>query len=153
MSNYTIISENDFQKAREAIKSARKSGKEIIFASNDDELNRKILEREKIDILLIKLEGRKDKLKQRNSGFNQVMAKLALKNSVAIATDICEIENAGSKIEKAKIIARLRQNVELCKKNKLKMVFIRNNSASSGNRSLKALGLVLGMPTWMTKEL
>lgn len=152
MNDYAIISENDFQRAREAIKKAGKEGKKVIF-SGDDETSRKIMEREKIDVLLIKLKERKDKLKQRNSGFNQVMAKLALKNSVAIAADIGEIENAESKTEKAKIIARLRQNIELCKKNKLKMVFIHNNSISIDERGLKALGLVLGMPTWMTKDL
>ncbi|MEX2017593.1 MAG: RNase P subunit p30 family protein [Candidatus Pacearchaeota archaeon] len=145
-SNYTIISETDFQKARNEIKKARETGKKIVF-SGDDELNRKVLEKEKIDILLVKLVKRKDRLKQRDSGFNQVLAKLAQKGKVAIGINLDEIIKADKK-EKAKIIARLVQNVKLCNKNKLKMKFISSDN-SKDIYDLVSLGSVLGMPTWM----
>jgi len=150
MNNYSIISESDFQKARNKIRKSRKDGKNIIFSGND-EMNRKILEKEKINILLIKLSGRKDRIKQRNSGFNQVLAKLSQKNNVAVGIDLDEIINS-SKQEKTKIIARLIQNIKLCKKNKLKMIFL-SEKYSKDIYDLKALGLVLGMPTSMTSEL
>ncbi|MBS3086794.1 hypothetical protein J4422_03775 [Candidatus Pacearchaeota archaeon] len=107
MDNYVLIQENDFQKARRKINEARKNGKAVIFSSNDDELNRKILEKENVDCLLINLAGRKD--------------------------------------------SRVRQNIKLCNKNKLKMTFISKEKQDTYN--LKSLGLVLGMPTWMTKEI
>ncbi len=77
MDKQILIHENNFQKARNKIR--ENSGKHIIFSGESDELNRKVLEKEKINILLLKLSRRKDYSKQRNSGFNQVLAKLAKK--------------------------------------------------------------------------
>jgi len=56
--------------------------------------------------------------------------------------------------EKAEILARIRQNVFLCKKNNVKMKFIVKDKKNERNiYDLKSLGLVLGMSTGMTKEL
>jgi|SRR3989304_1665357 len=144
-----LIQETDFQKARNRIREAEKQGKQVIFSSKDDELNRKILEKEKIDVLLLQLSDRRDKQKQRDSGFNQVMAKAAKKNNISIGINFNEIINANTK-EKADILARIRQNIALCSKNKLKMSFF---PELKDKYDLKSLGLVLGMPTWMTKNI
>jgi RNase P/RNase MRP subunit p30 len=149
-SNYIKITEENFQKARNEIKKAREIGKKIIY-SGSDEMNRKILEKEKIDILLIKLSDRKDKIKQRNSGFNHVLAILAQKKYVTIGVDLDEIIFSDKK-QKAKILSRLMQNIEFCKKNKLKMIFI-GISQIRNIYDLRALGLVLRMPTKMTSSL
>lgn len=143
-----IINETNFEKAREKIK----KGKEpIIFSSNDDDLNRKILEKEKISILLLNQNERKDKLKQRNSGLNHVLAKIAKKNNISIGINFDEIVESKNK---ARILSRVSQNIKLCNKSKLKMKFITINEKNKRNiYDLKALGLVLGMPTWMTKNL
>ena len=147
-----IIQEKTFEKARKSIKENK--DKTIIFSSNDDDLNRKILEKEKIDILLINLSNRKDYQKQRNSGFNQVLAKIAKKNKITIGINFDEIIQARTKTEKVRILARIKQNIMLCKKNKLKMQFITQNKNNQRNiYDLKSLGLVLRMPTWMTKNL
>ena len=143
-----FIHEKDFSKARDLIRKNR--GKKIIFSSDDDELDRKILEKEKIDILLLNQRVRKDRQKQRESGFDHVMAKLAKKNGVAIGINFDEIINSHGK-NKADILARIRQNVKICNKEKLKMVFLKKNDKNSYD--LKSLGLVLGMPTWMIKDL
>lgn len=146
-----IIRESNFEKARKLIRESK--DKEIIFSSDDDELNRKILEKEKINILLINLTGKKDFQKQRDSGFNQVLAKIAKEKNVAIGINFDEIIQA-SQYEKPKILARLKQNIKLCNKNKLKMKFIIKNSENQRDiYDLKSFGAVLGMPTWMTREL
>ncbi len=147
-----VIQETDFQRARNKIREARKQqpSKVIVFTSSNDELNRKVLEKEKIDVLLLTLSSRKDKQKQRDSGFNQVMAKEAKKKNVTIGINLGEILNAKGK-GKAEILARIRQNVILCNKNKAKMAFL--SEKSRDRYDLKSLGLVLGMPTWMAKEL
>ena len=150
MKDYILIQEADFQKARNRIKQAQKEGKTIVF-SGDDEMNRKVLEKEKINILLIKLGKRKDRLKQRNSGLNHVLAKLAQKKGVSIGMDFDEFINADKK-EKTKILARLIQNIKLCNKNRLKMIFV-SEKYEKDRHDLRALGLVLGMPTWMAKDL
>ncbi len=147
--NQTIIHENNFDRARKLIK--ENQGKEIIFFSDDDELNRKILEKEEVSVLLINLANRKDFQKQRNSGFNHIMAKLAKKKDVIIGINLDEIIKSSEK-EKARILARVMQNIMICNKNKLKMKFIHKNHERN-IYDLKSLGLVLGMPTWMTKDL
>jgi len=147
MKDNILIKETDFMKTRKKIRENKE--KIIIFSSNDDELNRKILEKEKIDILLINQSNRKDFQKQRNSGFNQVLAKLAKKNNVAIGINLDEIIESKNKSE---ILSRVKQNIKLCNKNKLKMKFI-SEKHKRNIYDLKALGLVLGMPTQMVRDL
>jgi ribonuclease P/MRP protein subunit RPP1 len=149
MERKIIIQENNFDKARKAIQ--ENSNKRIIFSSDNEEVNRKVLEKENIEILLLNQAGRKDFHKQRNSGFNHVMAKIAKRKGVTIGINLDEIIKS-SKKEKAEILARVRQNIMICKKNKLKMKFIYKNQKRN-IFDLKALGLVLGMPTSMIKDL
>ena len=144
----SILEEGNFDKAR---KSIREKKGEIIFSTSDDELARKILEKEKISTLLIKQKGRKDRQKQRNSGLDSVMAKLAKKENVKIGIYLDEIINSSEK-EKTEILSRIRQNIRLCSKNKVKMQFI-SEKYDRDKYDLKSLGLALGMPTWMIREL
>ncbi|PJE81047.1 hypothetical protein COU58_04565 [Candidatus Pacearchaeota archaeon CG10_big_fil_rev_8_21_14_0_10_32_42] len=148
MENQIFIHESSFETARKKIHENK--DKQIIFSSNDDELNRKILEKEDINVLLLNQASRKDFQKQRNSGFNQVLAKLAKKKDVVIGINLNEVINAGNKKIKSEILARIRQNIMLCNKNKIKMIFI---GQKRNPYDLKSLGLVLGMPTGMTREL
>jgi RNase P/RNase MRP subunit p30 len=140
-----IIRETNFNKVRKIIRET----KNPIFTSDNDDLSRKVLEKENISTLLINQEGRKDFSKQRNSGFNHVLAKIAKKKNVTIGINLNELISSKNK---EKIIARVIQNINICKKNKLKMTFISEKNSKS-NYDLRALGLVLGMPTWMTKQL
>ena len=80
----------------------------------------------------------------------EIVIKLAKKKNVNIGIDLDEILMADKK-EKVKILSRLRQNIKLAKKNKLKIEFISKNKPDK--RNLKSLGLLLGMPTNMTKEI
>lgn len=148
---YRLIKETKFERARKEIAEAYREKLKVVFSGDDDDLNRKILEKEKIDFLLINLGGRKDFQKQRNSGFNQVFAKLAKKNDVVIGINLDEIIDS-DKIEKPRILARLRQNIKLCSKNKLKMKFF-GQRHQRNIYDLKSLGLILGMPTIMTRGL
>ncbi len=144
-----IIHENNFESARKKIREKSRQNKtKIIFSCVDDKLNRKILEKEKIDVLLIHQKSRKDRMKQRDSGFNHVLAKIAKKQNNIIGIDLDEIINSEKK-EKAKILGRIMQNIKICRKNKLKMEFI--SKTKKDKYDLKSLGIVLGMPTWMTK--
>ena len=148
---HKLIQENTFEKARKEINKSK--SQEIIFSSNDDELNRKVLEKLPINILLINQSHRKDRQKQRDSGFNQVIAKITKKNKVTIGINLDEIIESSPETKK-KILARIKQNIKLCNKNKLKMEFITQNSKNNRNiYDLKSLGLILGMPTWMTSNL
>ena len=128
MKNTIIIQEKTFEKARIEIK--KNKDKIIIFSSNDDNLNRKILEKEQINVLLINQKGRKDKQKQRDSGFNQVLAKIAKKKNISIGINFDEILQTKGK-ERSEILARVQQNIKLCNKKKIKMYFITQNKKNS----------------------
>jgi RNase P/RNase MRP subunit p30 len=145
-----IIHEDNFEKARKLIKENK--DKKIIFSSENDETVRKVLEKEDIEILLLNQSEKKDFHKQRNSGFNHVLAKLAKKKNITIGINLDEIINAEAK-QKSAILARIRQNVKICNKNKLKIKFISPNNQKINAIDLKSLGLVLGMPTSMIKDL
>jgi len=141
-----------FEEARKNIRILREKypKSKIGFVGCDDALNRKILEKELIDFLVILQANRKDSAKQRQSGFNEVLAKIAKKNKVIIGICLDEIIESQGKI-KSDILARIRQNVKLSAKNKLNMRFCGKTKRDS--YALKALGSSLGMPTWMTKKL
>ena len=144
MDKYVLIKETNFNKLKNEVK----KNKNIIFTSNSNELNRKVLEKLKIKILLINLENRKDFQKQRDSGFNQVLAKIAKKNKISIGINLDELIKSKNK---DKIISRLIQNISLCNKYKIQMHFMGKDLRNI--HDLKSLGLVLGMPTWMTKNI
>lgn len=146
MSERIILTEKNFSRLKELVK--KNKGKEIIFSSNDDELNRKVIEKLEISGVLISLSGRRDYMKQRNSGLNQVIARLASKKRIFVGIDLDELILSK---EKDKLLSRLKQNIFLCNKHKVKMKFI--FSGEKDIFSLKSFGLSLGMPTWMIKEL
>ena len=84
--NFALIEEKNFDKIRKEI--TKNKGKIIVFSSNDINLNRKILDKEQINILLLSQAERKDKLKQRDSGFDHVVAKIAKKNNITIGINL-----------------------------------------------------------------
>ncbi len=55
--NPVFVEEENFDKARKKIRENK--GREIIFTSMNDETNRKILEKENIDIFLLRQKERK----------------------------------------------------------------------------------------------
>ncbi|HEA46388.1 MAG TPA: hypothetical protein ENH99_01250 [Candidatus Pacearchaeota archaeon] len=147
MEKRIFIQENNFEKARKKIRENK--GKKIIFSSESDELNRKILEKEEIDVLLLNLTERKDRMKQRDSGLNHVLSKIAKKKNIKIGINLNEILDSNGK-RKSDLLSRLRQNIKLANKNKLKMEFL---DSKVNRQDSKALGLVLGMPTQMLKNI
>ncbi len=151
--NQILITQKDFNKLKNEVKKVQEDKKQIIFTSEDDELNRKVIEKLDIDILLLKLNQRKDFQKQRNSGFNQVMAKIMKKKSITLGINLDEIIEETNLKKKAEILARIKQDIKICNKNKVNMKFIAEKEKNQRNKhDLKALGIILGMPTWMTKQ-
>jgi RNase P/RNase MRP subunit p30 len=146
-----FVEEDNFDKARKKIKDNQNA--EIIFSSNDDEVRRKVIEKEPIKILLIKQRGRKDKSKQRDSGLNSVMAKIAKRRGINIGIYLDELLDCKGK-EKAEILSRIEQNIKICRKEKLKVKIVALNEKNRRNDyDLKSLSLILGMPTQTIKDL
>lgn len=142
-----ILSPMDFNKLKNEVK--KNKGKEIVFASLDDDLNRKVMEKLNVSGVLIYLDERKDYMKQRDSGLNEVMARIAKKNKVNIYFDFDELFNSKNR---QRVLARLRQNVELCNRTKVQIKVIIGKFERS-DIDIRSLFSTIGAPTWMLKKL
>src|SRR3989338_5271623 len=98
-----ILRENNFDKIRQTVKKLKQEKKQIILILSDDALVRKVLEHEKEITLVPELKFRKDKLYQRNSGFNEVLATLAHKNKITLGILLNEIISS-KPIEKDRVL-------------------------------------------------
>jgi len=95
----------------------------VVVQGGDEKVNRLAVENRKVDVLLSpEKNNKKDFMFFRNSGLNQVLCKLAFKNNIAIGFSFSDVLNARGK-ERSKILGRMAQNVKLCRKYKVKMVF------------------------------
>lgn len=139
-----IINTTNLNDARKQIQKLQKEKpkEKIAMLSQDDEFNRKALEIKGLNMLILNENlAQKDYMKQRNSGLNEVLAKLAAKNKIEIGIQINEILKK-SEIEKAKSLARLKQNIMLCKKAKAKIIFL-DEKEILDKRALAALSIIL----------
>ncbi len=146
-----IINEKSFEKIRSLIKKAKSENKMPLIFSYNDDLTRKLAEKEKGIIIGISLKNRKDKLYQRDSGLDKATAKFCEKNNNTIGIPLEEFFNETNKKEKAKILARIKQNIKLSKKAKAKIIFLSSNNIKD-KKNLFSLALILGMNTKTAKE-
>ena len=147
-----IIDTDNLNDARKKIEIKAKEGSKVIVKGRDDSFNRKILENKKVNILLSPEHGyKKDKLKQRDSGLNHILCRIAQQNSISIGIDFQEILNKRDEGKKqlAEHLARIMQNIKLCRKSKARMILM--NTAGTDDYGLRALLSTLGMPTDMAK--
>jgi len=148
--NQAIIKEMSYSKIKDSIKGALEKNLVPIVISADDELTRKLFEKEENITVAITLKNRKDKLYYRDSGFDEVMANFAGKNNNSLGIIFDELLEA-EKLEKAKILARIKQNMKIAKKRKVKIRFIFVKSNKKNSLDLYFLGLILGMDTKTAK--
>ena len=140
--------------AKELEKKIQRFRQEITIVEGSD-LNRLIVENKYVDILVSPEKNRReDFMHHRNSGLNQVLCKLAFKNSIAIAFSFNDVLKAKG-IERSKIIGRMMQNVRLCRKYKVKMItasFAANEFEIKNPSDLISFGIVIGMAPKEAKE-
>ena len=133
-----------------SLKNKKFSGKIAVFG-RDDNFNRRALETLKIDYLVSpELGERKDTLKQRDSGLNHVLAKIAKTNKIVIVIDFVDVNKLKGKA-KALRLARVIQNIKICRRAKCKME-IWDLSGKGNEKALKAFGFSLGMSSQQVKE-
>lgn len=113
-----MIIEKNVERARQMLK--KEQSPKIVLAQNE-EFNRKMLEYGKFDILLsVELSAGKNKIRQTDSGLNHVLAKIASKNKIAIGINLDNISKMNKK-EKAQVLAKIKQNIKICRKAKTKI--------------------------------
>lgn len=119
-----------------------------ICEGGTEEQNRKYVSDKQNDVLMNpELKSLGDKVHYRKSGLNQVLAKLAAKNDVAIGFGFSYVLNSKG-VERAKIIGRMKQNVRICRKAGAKMVvcsYGSNVKEMRGAKDLLAFARLLGM--------
>jgi len=143
-----IIQEKNIEKARKLINKLAKEGKKGIVKGFNSDYNRKILEMKNVSVLLPLPENPKDRVKERDSGLNHILCKIAAKNNIKIGIDLSELI-ALDKKEKAKKLSRISQNIKLCKKAGAKIIVI--NKAGKQDRDIFSLLLTLGADTKIAK--
>ena len=141
-----MINTTNPEQAKRLIK---KEKSPIMVKAQDPEFNRKLIEYGGFHILLSPETStdRKDNLRSMNSGLNHVLAKLAAKNKIAIGLDLKEISHL-PKREKALRLARVRQNIKIRKKAKVKI----NVQSFKDERGASALLMSLGSSTQQSKS-
>ncbi|MBI2628979.1 hypothetical protein HYW74_02760 [Candidatus Pacearchaeota archaeon] len=150
MKNYQLINTDNINEAKNLINKYSNLSQSIVVTAKNDEFNRKVLEIKKIDILLFRdFKSRKDKLKQRDSGLNQVLCKLAKENNILIGIDFNIFYEKNEK-ELSLCAEKMIQNIKLCNKYKVKIILF--NAENKNKYDLFSLLISLGMPTNMAKE-
>lgn len=141
----TLINTNKIEEAKKMIK---KADKPIIVKAQDVEFNRKVLEYGKFDILLgpESVKGRQS-LRNIDSGLDYVMAEAAAKNKITIGIDFTPLHELNNR-EKAVILTKIRQNLEICRKAKTRIRAIHFKD----KRDAFSLLLSLGASTQQAKE-
>ena len=140
-----ILNTNNFNEIVKQIKNI-KEGPLVIQAQNED-FDRKVLEYGKFQTLLSpESSAGKNKIRQTDSGLNHVTAKIAAKNNISIGINLNEIKNLEKK-EKAERLAKIKQNIKICRKAKTKLAIL-----GASEQESRELLLSLDASTHQTKE-
>lgn len=149
-----MITSNNLNQACKEIQKLKKEGREVVVLAQDDNFNRKIFETKNVDVV-VGLEFSKniwkDPLKQRDSGLNEVLCKLAKENNIKIGVDVSNIIKL-DKLEKARVLARVRQNIFLCKKAGCKMVIFNDNKYDYNKQEIMSFFISLKGSTKQARE-
>lgn len=126
-----------------------------LIVVRSSEKNRHVLEKTKTD-LLFDLENHRERdfMHSRNSSLNQVMCKIAKKKDMMIGFSFSSILNSNEML-RTQILGRMKQNIRLCRKYKVKMVFASFTSKPYEMRSyhdLISFAVTLGMHPKEAKE-
>lgn len=130
-----MINLNDIEKVKKLIKSA---GKPVFVKAQGDEFNRKIAEYGNFDALVFSFSTTKG-IRQIDSGMNHVLAGILDKNKIAFGIDIAELRNL-AKAEKAEFLARVKQNIVICRKAGAKIALLNCRDKRDASLLLISLG-------------
>ena len=138
------------KEARKIIASLRdkKEGKIVALVGGDDAFNRRAVESLKIDYLVSPERGvKKDSLKQRDSGINHVVAKMAAEKGIVVVVDFAEVAGLKGK-DKALRLGRVIQNVKICRKAGCEVKIW----GSGDEKALRSFGISLGMSSSQVRD-
>lgn len=135
LENITIIEEKTKKELLKKINRAK--NKLTIYKPSSEEMLRFVLEKSKIDAILgMENINLKDSMHYVRGGLDQISCKIAAEKGKIVAFSFNEILNSKNR---SRLLARMRLNIKLCRKYKVKTIF--SNFAKSRNeiRSAKDL--------------
>ena len=136
-----MINTPNFEEAKDLIKKQGAINKKIIVVAQTPEFNRKILEYGKFDTLLsVENSAKKSSLRQLDSGLNEVLAKIALKNGISIGINLLELKKL-EKRERAIRLTKIRQNMDICEKTHTEISLLNYHNKKNALSFLLSLGL------------
>ncbi len=135
--NFTIIK----GKTKKEILKQCKGKKTKIYKPTSEELLRFALERTSIDIVYgLESINPRDSVHYVRGGLDQVTAKIAASKGKIIGFSYSELINSK---DRAKIMARMKLNMKLCKKYKVKTVFASFGKEKRSKKDIEALMKVI----------
>lgn len=147
------INENEFvlidtkgneKETRKIVDSLKGKKVSIGFYGSDDNFNRRVVETMKVNFLInpeVLINEKKDNVKQRDSGINHVVAKEMAVKKISLLVDLDYVKSLEKKM-KAIVLARIIQNIKICRKAKCSVKFL---ARAEDKKDLEALGFSLGM--------
>lgn len=145
-----IINTPNLTQARKKIQQLKKANQQIIVNAQDDAFNRKIIEIKEVDIITnLEQHERKDYMKQRDSGLNEILAKLAKQNNIKIGIHLQKLKSLTPQ-KKAIILGRIKQNIILCKRTKTQIIILDKEKFTK--QDIMSFMQVLGASTTQAKE-
>jgi len=139
--------EKEARKIIASLKDKKFKGK-VALVGGDDAFNRRAIETLKIDYLVSpEKKTLRDTLKQRDSGINHVVAKMAKEKKVSLVIDFSDISKLKGKT-KALRLEKIIQNINICRKAKCKMKIW----GSDDKKALEAFGISLGMSSSQARD-
>ncbi len=142
------------KEVRKIIDTLKPLNKQIAVLAREDNFNRRMLETCKINYL-VSVEGgyRKDTLKQRDSGLNHVLAKIAKQKNISIVINFSEISKTRQK-QRAILLSRIMQNIKICRKAGCRLnmaTFAEKKQELRNQHDLKSFAFSLGMSSQQVK--
>lgn len=128
------------------VESVRNKNLKTIYKAESEEMLRFALERSKVDIVYgMENLHAKDSLHFVRGGLDQILCKIAAEKGKTLAFSFSGLLNSS---DRARLLARMRLNIKLCKKYKVAIIFCSFAGSKEEMRSVKdlqALGRILGL--------
>lgn len=143
--------------ARSIVESLRskKEKKIIAIQAQDGNFNRRILETIKCDYLVsLESYSGKNSLKQRDSGFNHVLGKIAKEKKISLVIDLSYLKSLKGK-NLALTLEKIIQNIKICRKTKCKIKITNLSKKETdllSEKERQAIGTTFGMSSQQVKD-
>ncbi len=119
--DFTYSVEQNTKKLLQISAQAHQKRKEVVYRPSSEEMLRFALEKSPVDIIVgVEAIHPKDSLHYLRSGLDQVLCRIAREKGKTVAFSFADVLNSS---ERGKLLARMRFNIQLCRKYKVKMLF------------------------------